>query len=96
MATCMYENEVQIQSSISVGLTATYNRSQTELAISFYPLTARFLSLFSYLAIRNTSRSRRKSKVEAKIRNSSEDKEEKSFMEGRGGRSWRVGESFVE
>lgn len=38
MTTCMYENEVQIQSSISVAFVATYNHFQTELAVFFYDI----------------------------------------------------------
>ena len=34
----MYENEVQIQSSISVAFAATYNHFQTELALFFYDI----------------------------------------------------------
>lgn len=38
MTTCMYENEVQIQSSISVVFAATYNHFQTELALFFHDI----------------------------------------------------------
>lgn len=44
MGTRIYENEAEIQSSISVGFTATYNHIPK--SNRRYPLTSRFLSFF--------------------------------------------------
>lgn len=64
MGTCMYENEVEIQSSISVGFTATYNHSEIELAISSN--TAILIILSPFLPS-----DRRKIRVDSRVRLSS-------------------------